>query len=333
MLKETSAIAVLTEYGYGFKTKVLEAAAEGCWSIIPKDVLDHIPSNVRPFCIPLNTKSSESFIEALNKTKSPLPSFEKQNTELRSLFTKSFIGILFLFNIFCAVAQKSDSSGLDTLSVWKLKSLYSLSGTQSSFVNWNAGGRNNISLIGNIRASADYNKAKWNWSSDATLAFGGIKYLDDVQGVDLQKTDDKIDLSSIVGMRISKRFLISLNSGFKTQFADGFTYPNDSVAVSTFMAPGYLNLALGTDYIKDANFSVFGSPFASKTTLVMDDSLSQLGAFGVEKGERIRHEFGAFIKLKWNSKLMKNIDMKLNYQEIGIGFGQNFILIKNIMVF
>ncbi len=89
LLKETSAIAVLTEYGYGFKTKVLEAAAEGCWSIIPKDVLDHIPSNVRPFCIPLNTKSSESFIEALNKTKSPLPSFEKQNTELRSLFTKS----------------------------------------------------------------------------------------------------------------------------------------------------------------------------------------------------------------------------------------------------
>lgn len=222
----------------------------------------------------------------------------------------SFIGILFLFNIFCAVAQKSDSSRRDTLSVWKLKSLYSLSGTQSSFVNWNAGGRNNISLIGNIRASADYNKAKWNWSSDATLAFGGIKYLDDVQGVDLQKTEDKIDLSSIVGMRISKRFLISLNSGFKTQFADGFTYPNDSVAVSKFMAPGYLNLALGTDYIKDANFSVFGSPFAAKTTLVMDDSLSQLGAFGVEKGERIRHEFGAFIKLKWNSKLMKNIDMK-----------------------
>ncbi len=222
----------------------------------------------------------------------------------------SFMGILFLFNIFCAVAQKSDSSRRDTLSVWKLKSLYSLSGTQSSFVNWNAGGRNNISLIGNIIASADYNKAKWNWSSDVTLAFGGIKYLDDVQGVDLQKTEDKIDLSSIVGMRISKRFLISLNSGFKTQFADGFTYPNDSVAVSKFMAPGYLNLALGTDYIKDANFSVFGSPFASKTTLVMDDSLSQLGAFGVEKGERIRHEFGAFIKLKWNSKLMKNIDMK-----------------------
>ena len=223
---------------------------------------------------------------------------------------KSFIGILFLFNIFCVGAQKTESSDRDTLSTWKLKSLYSLSGTQSSFVNWNAGGRNNISLIGNVTASADYNKDKWNWSSDATLAFGGIKYLDDADGVDLQKTEDKIDLSSIVGMRISKRFLISINTGFKTQFADGFTYPNDSIAVSKFMAPGYLNLALGTDYIKDANFSVFGSPFAAKTTFVMDDSLSQLGAFGVEKGEQIRHEFGAFIKLKWNAKLMKNINMK-----------------------
>lgn len=207
-------------------------------------------------------------------------------------------------------AQKSDTLERDSLKIWKFKSLYSLSGTQSSFVNWNAGGRNNISLIGNVTASADYNKDKWNWSSDATLAFGGIKYLDDAAGVDLQKTEDKLDLSSIVGMRISKRFLISINAGFKTQFADGFTYPNDSIAVSKFMAPGYLNLALGTDYIKDGNFSVFGSPIAAKTTFVMDDSLSQLGAFGVEKGEQIRHEFGAFVKLKWNAKLMKNVNMK-----------------------
>jgi len=112
-------------------------------------------------------------------------------------------------------AQKSDTLERDSLRIWKFKSLYSLSGTQSSFVNWNAGGRNNISLIGNVTASADYNKDKWNWSSDATLAFGGIKYLDDAAGVDLQKTEDKLDLSSIVGMRISKRFLISIMLGLK----------------------------------------------------------------------------------------------------------------------
>ena len=230
---------------------------------------------------------------------------------------KSFLAILFLFNIFYMYAQHLDSldvdsTKLDTLksSNWKLKSLHSLNGTQSSFVNWNSGGRNNISLNASILASANFNKEMWSWSNDLSLAFGGIKYLDESEVFMYQKTDDKIDLSSMAGIRISKKFLISLNAGFKTQFADGFNYPNDSIAISKFMAPGYMNLALGTDYVKDANFSVFGSPFAAKTTFVMDDSLSQIGSFGVEKGERVRHEFGAFIKLKWNTALMKNIEMK-----------------------
>ena len=206
----------------------------------------------------------------------------------------------------------TDLTKLDTLksSNWKLKSLHSLNGTQSSFVNWNAGGRNNISLNASILASANFNKEMWSWSNDLSLAFGGIKYLDESEVFMYQKTDDKIDLSSMAGIRISKKFLLSLNAGFKTQFADGFTYPNDSSAVSKFMAPGYLNLALGTDYVKDAYFSVFGSPFAAKITFVIDDSLSQIGSFGVEKGKRVRHEFGAFIKLKWNAELMKNIEMK-----------------------
>ena len=230
---------------------------------------------------------------------------------------KSFLAALFLFNIFYMYAQhldsvQIDSTSLDTLksSDWELKSLHSLNGTQSSFVNWNAGGRNNISLNASIRASANFNREIWNWSNDLSLAFGGIKYLDDSEVFMYQKTDDKIDLSSKLGVRISEKYLISLNTGFKTQFADGYTYPNDSIAVSKFMAPGYMNLAIGTDYVKDANFSVFGSPFAAKTTFVMDDSLSQIGSFGVEKGERIRHEFGAFLKLKWNAELMKNIEMK-----------------------
>ena len=113
-----------------------------------------------------------------------------------------------------------DSTKLDTLksSNWKLKSLHSLNGTQSSFVNWNAGGRNNISLNASVRASATFNKEKWNWSNDLSLAFGGIKYLDESEVIMYQKTDDKIDLSSMLGIRISKKYLISLNTGFKTQF-------------------------------------------------------------------------------------------------------------------
>jgi glycosyltransferase involved in cell wall biosynthesis len=89
LLRTASAIAVLTEYGYGFKTKVLEAAAEGCWSIVPENTIPLIPKNIRPFCIPVNIKSSESFIEALNQAQGPLPSFENQNNKLKSHFIKA----------------------------------------------------------------------------------------------------------------------------------------------------------------------------------------------------------------------------------------------------
>ena len=193
---------------------------------------------------------------------------------------------------------------------WKLKSLYSLSGTQSSFVNWNAGGRNNISLIGSIGASAYYTKDHIKWTNDASIALGGIKYLDNISGVNLQKTDDRMDLSSTLGMKLSQDFFLTVAAGFKTQMVNGYTYPNDSVVVSTFMAPGYLNLALGTDLRKGDQFSVFFSSIAFKSTFVLDDSLSKAGAFGVEKGETFRQEYGAFVKMKWNKNLAKNIEMK-----------------------
>jgi hypothetical protein len=198
----------------------------------------------------------------------------------------------------------------DTVRYWKLKSLYSLNGTQNSFINWNAGGRNNISMIASIGASALYTKRNMKWSNDLSIALGGIMYLDKKNGNTIQKTDDRLDLSSSYGVKFSEFFYTTVIGGFKTQMADGFNYPNDSVKVSTFMAPGYLNLALGIDYIKSDKFSIFASPVAAKSTFVMDDSLSAAGAFGVEKGSRYRQEYGAYFKMKYDRTLAKNIEMK-----------------------
>jgi hypothetical protein len=213
----------------------------------------------------------------------------------------------------------------DTIKVvnpWKFKIIYQLTGTQSTFVNWNAGGRNNLSLIGTISTGNYYTKGDSKWSTDLIIALGGIRYFDNLQGNALQKTEDKIDFSSIYGQKFSKYLFFSLNSGFRTQFLDGFNLPNDSVRVSTFLAPGYVNLAFGLDYIRNDNFSIFASPFAFKGTIVKDQTLANLGAFGVDKailddqgnlvslGSNFREEYGAYIKMKWNKNLMKNIDLK-----------------------
>jgi hypothetical protein len=79
---------------------------------------------------------------------------------------------------------------------------------------------------------------------------------------------------------------------------------------------------LGIDYIKSDNFSIFSSPFAMKLTIVNDQTLANAGSFGVtgatfdgvgnilKQGERLRGEFGAYVKMKYNFVIAKNIDLK-----------------------
>lgn len=207
-------------------------------------------------------------------------------------------------------------------SPWKLKAAFGVNGTQSSFVNWSAGGRNNISAIGFISASADYSKNKWQWKNNLELALGGMKYLDSVgrkQG--FQKTDDKIDFATNVGYKLKDKWYLSFIGGFRTQFMDGYNYPNDSVRVSTFLAPGYVNLALGIDYTPNSNFSAFLSPLSSKMTIVNDQALADAGAFGVDQavfsanggvveGKKFRAEFGAYFKMTYQKEIVKNVNFK-----------------------
>ncbi len=219
-------------------------------------------------------------------------------------------------------SQENVADSIDTIpSNWKLKALYGVNGTHSHFANWNAGGRNNISVLGFISASALYEKERMKWDNELSLALGGLQYLDS-EGDGLQKTDDRIELNSSLGYELKEDFYLSLQAGFRTQSLDGYSANNDSVRASTFMAPGYANIALGLDYTPNDNFSAFLSPFGAKMTFVNDQVLSNAGAFGVEgaeynslgevitAGQRFRGEFGAYFRMKYARELVENIQMK-----------------------
>ncbi len=195
--------------------------------------------------------------------------------------------------------------------IWRLESKFGVNGTQSSFVNWNAGGRNNISLLGFINSRAGYRKNKMSWVNTASIALGGLQYLGkaDEGGERLQKTDDRIELTSIVGYRLRDRLYLSFLGGFRTQFLDGFKHPNDTVRVSKFMAPGYLSFGLGFDYSPSDDMSVFIAPIAGKLTFVKDRTLSLQGAFGVVPGKELRSEFGPYMRMNYRRELFTNIHM------------------------
>ena len=81
------------------------------------------------------------------------------------------------------------------------------------------------------------------------------------------------------------------------------------------MAPGYLNFSLGMDYKPSEVFSLFLAPLASKFTFVMDDDLSAAGSFGLDDGQTVRGEIGAYIKVAFKKEILKNVtlDTKVDF--------------------
>ncbi len=205
----------------------------------------------------------------------------------------------------------------DTAKPWKIGGIISVNGQQVSLTNWSAGGNNSISVAGLINVFAKYKKGKVTWDNNLELGYGVINQGDSKKW---WKNDDKIQFSSKFGRELKKHWYATALADFRTQFANGYNYPNDSVYISKFMAPGYALAAIGFDYKPNDKFSAFIAPVTGKFTFVNDDTLAKYGAFGVQKEIRDpntslvtqkylthREEFGAYLKMQYQTKVMENI--------------------------
>lgn len=190
--------------------------------------------------------------------------------------------------------------------------------SEVAFVNWNAGGDNAISAIGNMRFERNYKFRFLTWDNQMALRYG----VNIQEGRKPRKTEDAIRLSSTFGYRQDtlSNWYYSVNLKFNTQFADGFKYPDRDNPISTFMAPGYLFFGGGPSFIPEGqNFNLYLSPTTVKATFVLDENLANNGAFGVkkavfdedgniiQKGEKSFIEFGILVTNTWEKEIAKNI--------------------------
>lgn len=209
----------------------------------------------------------------------------------------------------------------DTIRYWKKGGLIGLNFSQSSFTNWAAGGENSLSVTSLVSLFANYKKDKDSWDNTLDLAYGMLQ----TGAAPLRKNEDKIDFSSKYGRyAFLKHWYYTALVSFKSQFADGYNYPNDSVVISHFMAPGYLLGSLGMDYkTTDNSFSLFLSPLTWKTIFVNDQKLADAGAYGVDKAEydsvagvyvmvkhgaTITNQFGGYLKMTFKKDIFKNVN-------------------------
>ena len=168
---------------------------------------------------------------------------------------------------------------------WKSKYESSLGFSQTTFTNWAAGGGNTIASNFLLNIFKEYKKGEVSWSNYLGIAYG-LSRQESYQK--LRKIDDKINFVTKGGLYAWRNWDYTGLFEFKSQFAEGFNYPDDSNRISRFMAPGYFQLSIGLNYKPAVYFSSFFSPVGARLTVVNDPYLTHwivggtnIGAFGV----------------------------------------------------
>lgn len=191
---------------------------------------------------------------------------------------------------------------------WKNEASFTLAANESAFMNWNAGGNNSVAGLAKLTVIRKYQKLFTLWNNEIFLTYGVNQ--NEEQG--LRKTDDQILINSTFGYRKDtiSNWYYTAKFNFKTQFTNGYKYPDTQNPISKFFAPAYLYFGAGSEYnVKKEKLSVYLSPVTFKSTFVLDDKLSQDGAFGVDIGKNSRTEFGFFTETSWEKQVMKNVTM------------------------
>lgn len=205
-------------------------------------------------------------------------------------------------------------------SFWERVNKLGINFNEVAFVNWKAGGSNSVSALGNMKFARNYKFRYVQWNNNLELRYG----LSAIDGQKLRKADDALRFTSTFAYRRDtiSDWYYSASADFRTQFSNGYKYPNRNNAISRFMAPGYALLGAGTSYIPEGKkFNLRFAPLTLKATFVLDQELANRGAFGVKKavlnpdgsilkeGENSLMQFGFLITNTWNTVVYKNMNL------------------------
>lgn len=209
--------------------------------------------------------------------------------------------------LFSAYAQ-TDTTATDTIpKYWTWKGNTGLNINQIALVNWAAGGQSAFGANALVNFESKYEKNKFSWTTQTNLAYGVQK----VGKQSFRKADDIIDFTSTLSMKAAKRWKYSLLKNFRSQFAPGYEYPDESDStkfqVSEFMAPAFVTIALGMEYEAPKYFKLFISPITSKTYIVLDTANIDQTRYGIDADRKVFQNLGAFLKAQFEAEIFKNV--------------------------
>ena len=241
---------------------------------------------------------------------------------------KNLLLLLLLLLPFMSFSQENEPTE-ESKDGWKKSGKITLLINQSAFSNWQAGGDNNFA--GNLNLNYDLNYLSGDWSLDNKIlaSYGLTNSKDD----GIRKTDDRLELNSILGKKLKESWSASFFMNFKTQFTDGYDYEDDFIdqnptlsnedfPTSGFFKPAYWSFGPGLLWKKNDNLYFNISPFTAKFTFITSeiytynedtqlyDSSNDIVTFGVDPGDSFLVEFGFNARAYYKFDIMNNISIE-----------------------
>ena len=183
---------------------------------------------------------------------------------------------------------------------------------QLAITHWAAGGESNGSGKVSSNLTYTYDRELFKYVVNGIFAYGISNY---TKAKSYEKSEDRCELSMTMSNNNSNNLTFTSIASLKTQFTNGYTYPNDSIPISRFFAPAYLNISAGYNYNYKNILSFYISPIAGKMTFVTDQKLADGGAYGVEAGYwNIHHGDSTWVNGK-NTLTELGINILIKYKQ------------------
>ena len=198
---------------------------------------------------------------------------------------------------------------------WKANGKITFLFNQANFNNWVAGGENSFSGNLGLDYKIDYKKDKFSWENRVIATYG---LLQNQNASFEKKTDDQLEINSIIAQKTNSNWYYSFLVNFRTQFTTGYVYTKDTNGVEQreerthFMSPGYLLFGPGMYWKKADNFKLNFAPLTAKFTFVDDYYTSLPGYvdysyFGVGANDSSLFQLGFNASAYYKFNIMENV--------------------------
>lgn len=198
---------------------------------------------------------------------------------------------------------------------WKSKGKITFLFNQANFNNWVAGGENSFSGNLGIDYQINYKKNNYTWDNRLIASYGLLQ----TQNSSFEKkTDDQVEINSLLAKKSKGLWYYSFLVNFRTQFTQGYVYSKDINGAeqrqesTNFMSPGYLLVGPGMFWKKNDNLKFNLAPLTSRFTFVDSYYTSIPGYvnysyFGVETNKSMLYQLGFNASAYYKFNIMENV--------------------------